>query len=618
MTQFDLQIRRAQHRLWLNRYFDKLGWCVAVAAVAFALLILVQRLYDYAIPVAMIGLGLLGVAWLASIVWCMSGAESAEVAAARLDEAAGLRERISSGRYCRDSTDPFAQAVLADANRVSAGLSVRQHIRLCVPQSLGYGGAALLLLAMMFLIPLGAFADPAAQVSQQASQHIQRTNVAIKKRLDEIIKIAQTNPALEDLEVELDKMREQSSAPMQRPEVVRHQALKSIDNLADAVEKKRTDPKYAAVNEFRKMMRGLQMPKQANTPTQKITKALAQGDFKTAREELKALQEQLATLKSEQDKELVDKLSKQLAELAKQLKQVATDKQLMQKLQQAGIKKEDVERMLENLSKQDLDQMRKALEKQGLSQQQIEKLTKQMQKKQMASNAANQLSQAMKTASQCNSPGKMGEAIGGMSAAAEQMTELEMLESEMAGLEAAQADLKEAMDDLSPCPKCNGTGQSNGAPCGSCGGQGNKPGQGMSTKLGQGRGGLAREQKTSIGFKVVRGKVKTGKGAIIGQFLVDGEQHKGAVNSKLVEVVTAAERDATDLVSRDRVPRQYQKAIKEYFSNVRKAVGAPEREQEGESTKSQDGNSKDAGGKGEDKDAGGKTDGGDDGQQDKD
>ncbi len=599
MTHFEQQIRRAQHRLWMNRWLNRVSWSIAVAATALAAVVMVQRLYDYAIPLAGVSLGLLGAAILASIVWCIAGRESAELAAARLDEAAGLRERISSGRYCSDSDDPFARAVLADADRVSANLSVRQHIRLTVPQPLGFCAGALVLMGLMFLIPVGVLADDGQDLSQQQSLELQRTKIAVKKRLDDVIKLAQTNPALEDLKVELDKMREEPSAELQRPDVIRHEALKKIDKLADAVNKKRTDPKYESVNEFRKMMRGLQMPKQSDSPAQKVTKALAQGDFKTAREEIKALQEQLATLKSDQDKELVEKLSKQLSELSKQLQKVAMDKQLMQKLQQAGIKKEDLERMLENLSKKDLDQVKKALEQKGMSQQQIDKLVKQMQQKQMAGSTAKQLSKAMQQASQCNNPGQMGDAIAGLSQAADQMTELEMLEAEMSQLDATMASLDDAKDGLSPCSTCNGTGMCNGGSCPGCGGSGS----GMGRNPGQGRGGLAPERKTGIGFKIVRGKVKTGKGAIIGQFLVDGEQQKGDVSSDFVEVVTAAERDATDAVSRDRVPRQYQKAVKEYFTTVRKAVKATK--------EGKDGGSKDGGEDGGDDDGGG-------GKQDKD
>lgn len=91
-------------------------------------------------------------------------------------------------------------------------------------------------------------------------------------------------------------------------------------------------------------------------------------------------------------------------------------------------------------------------------------------------------------------------------------------------------------------------------------------------QLGQGRGGLAPEKQTDVAFKTERGKVHTGKGAIVGQFLVDGEQVKGDVKSNLVEVVSAAEREASDRINRDRIPRQYHKAVRAYFSNIQRSV----------------------------------------------
>lgn len=91
-------------------------------------------------------------------------------------------------------------------------------------------------------------------------------------------------------------------------------------------------------------------------------------------------------------------------------------------------------------------------------------------------------------------------------------------------------------------------------------------------QMGQGRGGRAGEEKTDFAFKTERGKVHTGKGAIVGQFLVDGEQVKGEMKSNLVEVVSAAEREASDRISRDRIPRQYHKAVRAYFSNIQRSV----------------------------------------------
>jgi hypothetical protein len=119
-----------------------------------------------------------------------------------------------------------------------------------------------------------------------------------------------------------------------------------------------------------------------------------------------------------------------------------------------------------------------------------------------------------------------------------------------------------------------------GQPCDKCG-QGSGMGQ-----MGRGRGGLAKTQETDVAFKTERGKVHTGKGAIVGQFLVDGEQVKGEAKTNLVEVVSAAEREASDRINRDRIPRQYHKAVKAYFSNIQRSMkGSKPREPGGKPAK---------------------------------
>lgn len=102
-------------------------------------------------------------------------------------------------------------------------------------------------------------------------------------------------------------------------------------------------------------------------------------------------------------------------------------------------------------------------------------------------------------------------------------------------------------------------------------------------KLGRGRGGLAPEEPTAVNFKTRRAKVKTTKGAIIGQFLIDGEQVPGDVSSTLGETVLAGEREASDLIHRDRIPRQYHKAIKGYFSNLKRSADERSNDNEGPS-----------------------------------
>jgi len=453
MTQLERQIRTAQHRLWFHRWLNDICLCGAIAGVAFAVAVLIQRLYELPISVFWAATGFVAAAAVGSAIRTMVRREDAALAAARLDEAAGLRERISSGRYCVGLDDPFAQAVVADAERISASISVRSHIRLTLPRRFGVAVGALVLAGIVFLVPTGLLKSTEAKASTKQSVEREQTHLAVKRQLDPLRQMAESTPALAEFKDDLDGLEKLSGGKLERPADIRHEAVKKIDKLEDAVKQKLASEKYEAVPEMRKLLRGLKSPDSAEAPTQKLNQALSKGDFKAAKEEVQALREQLATLKSEEDKETVAKLSKQLENIAKQLEQLAKDEQLAQKLEQAGIKKEDVERMLEKLSKADLDQLKKQLEEKGLSQQQIEKLAKQLQQRQQAGATAKKLAKAMKQGASAAQAGQQGEAIAGLTQAEQQLSELEQLELEMNQLDAAASALQDAKDNLDkPCP----------------------------------------------------------------------------------------------------------------------------------------------------------------------
>lgn len=562
MTSLIHQIRSAQRRLWFNRWLGCLAWSVAVGGFAYAAVVLIQRLFDLPIPLSYVGLGLAVTTLLLSIIWTVAMREGALVAAAALDQAAGLRERLSSGHLCTGSDDPFAKAVVVDAERIASSVTARQHIRLQVPGALAAGVGSLVLAALMFLITPGLLLSDETVEAQQQEESVRQARVAVKREMKEIKDIVEATPALDDLKDEAAKLDMKSGGLLRKPEDLRYEAAKKIDNLADAVKRKQDDSKYDALRDMRKRLRTLKSPSSEESPTQKLTQALQQGDFKEAKEEVEALQEQLATLKKEEDQAAIDKLSKQLDDLAKQLEKLDSEKKLEEKLEQAGIKKEDVDRALESLKKKDLEQIQKSLQQKGMDQKSAEQLAKQIKQSQGAGSMAKQLAQAMKTASQAAASGQQGQAAAGLSSAGEQLGQLEQLEQEMNQLDSTLSDLQQARNDMG-----KGGGQCNGD------GDGKKDGprNGMGKK-GRGRGGLAPEEQTDVAFKVERGKVKTTKGAIIGQFLVDGEQVKGEVTTDFVNLMTAAEHDASDRISRDRIPRQYQKEVKSYFSSVQKSL----------------------------------------------
>ncbi len=562
MTAMERQIRITQHRLWVNVWLESACWCLTTAAGAFAAVVVADRLWALGLRLDWIALGLCGAAIAGATVWAVATRASREAAAATLDQAAGLRERISTGLYCQDegvqAREAFALAVVNDAERISGLVSARLHVRYRAPFAAVYSGMAMALAAVLLLLPAGMLLGEDAAANRQESEELKRTKVEVKQRLDQIKKVAQTNPALKDLDKKLEELDRSPTTTMERPEQVRHEALKKVDKLSDALREQRESDRLQTVTEAKKMLRSIKTPDQVNTPAEKLTKALAEGDFKAAQEQVKELQEQLATLKTPEDAEQLQNMQKQLEELAKKLSAAADNEQLKQKLEQAGVKPEDLERMLKQLTKEDLDQLRKQLEEKGMNQQDIQKLIQQMQKQQGACSMCKEMAAAMSQAASAAAAGQVGEGVSQLDSAAGQLSEMETLEQEMAQLDSMMTELQSASNQLDG--QCQGGG---------------KPGEGrgMGQQPGQGRGGLAGEEQTDVRFKTHRQQVQTGPGRIIGQFLVDGQQAKGTVSDELVEVLAAEERDATDLIHRDRIPRQYHSAIKDYFSSVRPQLG---------------------------------------------
>lgn len=538
-----------------------------MAAGLFAAIVVTQRLWNLPIPLGSVAIILLGLGAIGSIVQTILKRDGALAAATALDQAAGLRERLSSGYLCRSDSDPFAQAVVADAERVGGALSVRQHLRFGVPRHLASASIVAAIAALCLLLPAGWLTKDAEAKSVQDAALVTQTQADVKRSAEAVRKIAEATPVLEEFKDDAEELAKQAGAPLDR-EQMRHEAAKKIDNLADSVKQRREDGKYEEAEEMRKMLRGIKTPENAETPTERLATALAEGDLKAAKEEIEAVKEQLATLKADSDKEVVDQLNKQLEELAKQLEKNAGEEKIEEALKQAGLNKDDIERALQSLDKKDLEQIKKALEEKGLDKEKAEQLAKQLQQKQNAGSAAKQLAQKLKQAGAKAQDGQTGEAMESMTMAQEQLSELEKTQAEAAQLESALADLQNERGKLGqkPCSECKGTGQQGDKPCPDCKGGGGMGGP------GRGRGGNAPSEATAVGFKTERQTVHTGKGAIIGQTLFDGEQVKGEVKSNLVEIVTAGEREASDRIDRDRVPRQYQGAVKAYFTNVQDSL----------------------------------------------
>ncbi len=580
MTALRHQVRRTQQRLWANRWFLLLAWSLTAAAGVYACVVFGVRLLGAEAPLGWIALGLAGAAGIVATIISLIGRPDEITAAAELDRAAGLRERVSSGLYCEQSADPYAHAVVVDAQRVSSTVSVRQHIPLRAPQPLWYTGIAAVIVIILLLLPSGWITRTQAQTDQPPEDLIRRQKVDVQKKIDLVRKEARIheglkdNPAMKDLVAGLENL---SKEPVGDPEARRVEALKKITSAADALRQQRQGEQFEKVGEMKRMLRAIKPEENdPNSPAQKLAQALAQGDFQAANEATKALQEHLANMQNSQNTEALQQTQEQLERLAEQLRKAAADNAaLQQKIEQAGMKKEDAQKLMDQIAQGDTSELERQLSKLGIPQNQVDSLMQQMRKRADACNACRNMSSALSLAASSMQPGHSGDAASGLQSMGDQLGEMEMLEQQMNELESAMASLDNAKSQMGDCPQCKGTGMCDGQICGACQGTGSGGrGAGMG-QMGQGRGGIAPEAPTAVGFKPERAPVHTGPGKIIGQFLVEGEQIKGETSSELAEVVTAEERNATDAIQRDRIPRQYQRSVKEYFTRVQQALGHP-------------------------------------------
>ncbi len=596
MNPLTAMIRAAQRRLWINRWLEHFGWSMTVAATAWLVFLIAVRLFGLAWPLGWTAIGTAGLGLVASIVWTAMRRATTLEAAVTLDKAAGLRERVSSGLACAAGSDPFSQAVVADAERTARGLSVRHFVPIRVGRPVAFAaGAAVVGLAMVWLFPKFDLLGKAEAREQQSlkKQVLTQLKSEIAKPVEAMKNLIEGNPELKGLKGldELERLAKQENSTLD-PADLRREAIKKLDKVSDELKKQAAAERYQQMQDMKNRLQEMGKPSDPKSPAGKLMQALSDGDFKQAQDEVQKMKDKLATAKREGKSEAeVKKMEKQLDELAKKLEEAGGDKKLQEQMKQAGLSEADMKRVLDALNKKDskqLQQMMKELEKklqqQGMSQQQIDKLKKEMQKSQQnkqSKNNLNKMSDAMKkAASQCKNGNSEG-AQQQLDEAAEQLSEMEAMEQQLGEIESKMSELDDMKDKLGEndsdkdgdqeCKSCNGSGRrKDGSPCphcngtGQCGGDGKNRGPG-----GRGRGAGDRPKGSGdVAFEKKRAKTHQRTGVIISQWYIKGEQLKGEAKAEFEEAVQAAERDASDALDKDQVPRAYQKAVKTYFDRL--------------------------------------------------
>jgi hypothetical protein len=592
MTDLDRTVRLAQRCLWLNRWLRLLGWASAVAGGTYIVVALPNKLFaltthPWFYPGA--ALGAVGVAVLGSLVWFVATRDDRRSAAAALDLAAGLKERISSGLYCAGSPDPFAQAVHQDAQRISRSISPRSHLRIRFPRSAHYafGTIALALLVSFAIPPMDLMGrQEERKVVEAKKETVKRTEAVVRKTFEQVKKMANENPLLQKMEG-LKDLEPVADTKVQSPLDVKQDAIKKIDNLVKNIQERQARSEQGTIDAIKKMLRrASDLQKGQDSLSEKLNKAMASGDFEAAKEALQQMQEKLSeAAKTPEEKKQAEALKQQLAQTSEKLEKAAAaqqlDKKLAEQLQKAKIDTKQLEKKLASLSKEDIEKIAKQLQEKGLTKEQAQELAKKLQDQSKAAQACKKLADGLAKAaqgmSQTGSPGQ-GSSAQGLAMAADQLSEMEQAQQNLDQLQLTMDELQNMKDNLGkPCSQCNGTGMRNGKPCPACNGSGcsggDKAGSGNGSGmggLGRGQGGIAPMAETSFKTTRQRTPVYTDKGSLIGQTWIEGEQIKGQASSEFVDTAISAERDVAEAIHQEKIPRQYRKTVGSYFTRIAK------------------------------------------------
>ncbi len=545
MGDFDRPIRRVRLYLGFQRFLSALVWSLTVALSVAAGVMLFEKLGLFALagawwlPLAVAGV--IGV--LAALILAWFALPNPVQAAQEIDQRFGLNERISTSLSLPVDLQqtPAGQAVWKDALAHLGNLDVTERFGLTRPRWIWAPLVPMLAALALTFLPDSLLAGNTAKglpVEKPREETKKAVNQAIKAVAQNLAK--QRDPknlepsASDKVLAELQKAVEDLAS---KPPADKQETLVALNKLADTVTERRKQ-----IGSTEQMSRQLQQLKEmAAGPAEQFASDLAKGDFSKAADEMKKLQEKLASGKmSEEDKK---ELSKQLGQLQKQLDQMAGLEERKKQLEEAR-KKGIVSEQQYQDQKQKLDE-----QSQGMK-------------------SLQSLAQKMSEAQQQMAAGESQKAADAMKAAESELRDMASNASELEALDGAMADLQEAKESMTG-EGMNQLGKNLEGMSGMMDG-GNRPGSGQGMGRGRGQGDRSEApDKTASYDSKVKQQITKGK-AVLGGFADPTRQVRGESVLEVQGTVEAAASTASEALTDQKIPKSLKKHVQSYFDQVRK------------------------------------------------
>lgn len=441
MNPIDRHVSAVRNKLALAQFLIALAWALLIFGVVVWVNILIDRLFLVRLPRwdVLLWIGL-GVSLAAAIGYAIYRRPDARLAAMAIDERLGLKEKFSTALYARGLSDPFAAAAVRDAEASAAGVQLQGKFKLAFPR-VGYAAMAAFALAFgthAFLDRQNLFAKPAevAKKPEAAAEQVKQAKEVVKRALATVEQAAKVAPDDDNIQL-AKKDLEQSLVRADRdPVAAKRTALKAQQEVEAAMKQKiKENQKFAEAQNNEKMLKNFAPPPASEQgPIADAHRNIAKGDFTAAVDELAKAVENFDKM-GKKDQE---KAAEQMANMAKQLQQMAKDpkaqQQMQQQLQQMGANQQQAQQIAQKMqqaaagdkqAQQQLQQMQQQLMQQmnngqgptAQQQQQIQQMMQQMQAQantqqnaQAMAQAAQQMAQAMQQqAGQQQNPNQQGQ-----------------------------------------------------------------------------------------------------------------------------------------------------------------------------------------------------------------
>ncbi|MBN1591145.1 MAG: hypothetical protein JW888_16645 [Pirellulales bacterium] len=531
MDRIDKQVRRARQRLSLQRFLETCAWTCTGTLGASVALVLVGRFWlpelpPWLWPAGAVVLGI-AVAWVRTVA---AGCRSID-AAVEIDQRFDLKERVSSAWAISETErqSQAGQALIADAARRVERIDVSARMRITPSRRLLYPLAPAALTLILIALVGPAENDHSAQAKGTAARKQFETSTRkLQRRLTEQHRKAETRN-FSEIENILELLQQDLKRFRANPPADRKKALMKLNDWTKQLKDQRD--KAAGADRLRDQLKKLK--NLASGPGERLAKAMKQGDFGKAAEELERLREQLAS--ENLDEPQRQQLAQQMAQMARKLEKIAEAHRKMEQTLENEIRK-----------LRDIGQSEQA----SKFEEQLARLRRQLPRTDMLDKLAGQL----KECSDCCKEDRLGEAHTAMQELSDHLGELQQESSQLEMLDEALDQMAQCRGEMC-CPHCQGTG------CPLC--ETDQAGSGLRAGKDHVPGG-PRGKQLNAAFHDSKVAQEVGAGPMVVSGYAPGSNRKGNVGELIREQLETTTYGEADPTTTQQLPREYRKHVEEY------------------------------------------------------